>query len=806
MMFFHRDYKLNIKNFLPKIKKYRPIYRLNDFITAIITAISTAITAIVPSAAGATSYLIAANIVLLAKIAIIGSALWASMSQKSRGNKNFQETGGVLLNTMSSSDPIRPLYGEIRSGGTIVAVHTTGSKNKYLYVVVCWGEGGLQGIEGIKTDGSGEIVWLDDHRIQYYQTWHGQSLVDHEFHSGTPDQGVSSLMHAGLSSWNDPMQYTCYSVFKIKYNMKAFSSLPTFTALIKGTKLYDPRDNSISFSQNGALVWRDFKTNPIYGAGIPGSLITKQSAIDCANWLQTNSYYFDGVIAERQSYADNNADILLNLRAEVSWGGGEYKLLILKWDTPVIEIKESEIFRAYPKASNLGIKTPGIQDAPKRVKAIFADPVDNYNTKYCYWPEAPLVSDQSDFDTITIQLIGSANFSQALKLAKFYFLKANLGKQFDFVGHPKLYGLETGEMVKITHDTAVPGSSIPASWNQKVLRIRDCDLMQDNKTSLVVSEEEESTYDDTVNIAAHVAYQTTIPTGEEGVEKPTALSASTGADENTVNLVDAYIEFSWDNMGEGFDYELRFRKPTDDSWRREKFLDPGGEIGIPVPTESGTLLMEADGDYYGTGDKNYRIQIDGVGSPNTFKWSDTGGSSWNATGVPITTEWQDLNNGVKIEFSAFTGGVLNDRWDFIAKDNDKIKLRVGKLDTNKEFYWQVCSIGDKKNRSEWATPASSITTWAPGLPDMSGVELVLQAAAKAVDVHWATYSPPNDVLGYKIYYKAGSPGSFPGDYTLIGTAAKKAVHFKVKKLTAGQTYHFKVLAFNITGDGLPTPD
>jgi hypothetical protein len=74
----------------------------------------------------------------------------------------------------------------------------------------------------------------------------------------------------------------------------------------------------------------------------------------------------------------------------------------------------------------------------------------------------------------------------------------------------------------------------------------------------------------------------------------------------------------------------------------------------------------------------YMVQIDSVGTaptPDTFKWSDTGGAVWNATGVPILgwsnvlgIQWQNLDNGVQISFDNQNGHVLNDNWVFYAGD------------------------------------------------------------------------------------------------------------------------------------------
>lgn len=59
------------------------------------------------------------------------------------------------------------------------------------------------------------------------------------------------------------------------------------------------------------------------------------------------------------------------------------------------------------------------------------------------------------------------------------------------------------------------------------------------------------------------------------------------------------------------------------------------------------------------------VKIDGTGTPDTFKWSNDGGSTWAVTGVNITGSAQTLGAyGITITFAATTGHTLNDQWTF----------------------------------------------------------------------------------------------------------------------------------------------
>ncbi len=66
-----------------------------------------------------------------------------------------------------------------------------------------------------------------------------------------------------------------------------------------------------------------------------------------------------------------------------------------------------------------------------------------------------------------------------------------------------------------------------------------------------------------------------------------------------------------------------------------------------------------------TANRDYRVKIDGTGSPNTFKWCRNGATeTWVATAVAITGAEQLLENGVYVKFGALTGHTLNDYWQW----------------------------------------------------------------------------------------------------------------------------------------------
>jgi hypothetical protein len=110
---------------------------------------------------------------------------------------------------------------------------------------------------------------------------------------------------------------------------------------------------------------------------------------------------------------------------------------------------------------------------------------------------------------------------------------------------------------------------------------------------------------------------------------------------------------------------------------QERALDSAAHTG------SGLDDCTESGNYNGTSNKQFRVEVDGTGTPDTFKWSNDGGSSWEATGVAMTGSAQLLEDGVYVTFGATTGHTSGDRWDF---DADTWGITVGGLSAGSNSY------------------------------------------------------------------------------------------------------------------------
>ncbi|MFA5436813.1 MAG: hypothetical protein WC372_12315, partial [Candidatus Neomarinimicrobiota bacterium] len=125
----------------------------------------------------------------------------------------------------------------------------------------------------------------------------------------------------------------------------------------------------------------------------------------------------------------------------------------------------------------------------------------------------------------------------------------------------------------------------------------------------------------------------------------------------------------------GATYTLPFTIPLD-----------AGTIGHPAFTGAGVNDMFTSGTYASANSLTYVVEIDAEAIPDTFKWSDDGGSTWDVATVAITGSAQTLNNGVQIKFLATTGHTLGNKWTFVTTGGETGDLQFEiQIDDSADF-------------------------------------------------------------------------------------------------------------------------
>jgi hypothetical protein len=408
---------------------------------------------------------------------------------------------------------------------------------------------------------AGDGVWLGNRLIYYYYWVYGKQRAWHSFHSGAPDQAVDAGLQSYVPYYANPHKNTCYSYFRLQTIVVAsgmepiWNSIPEFRITLKGKKILDPRypSNPAVWSRNPALVWYDHLINKRYGMGHPTSRIDLNSIIEAATWCDEQEFYFDGAVADRKEALDNLDAIAMNFLGFRVVSGGSVKLKVWDDDPSVMTFSEFEKeVEIDPKS--FVIEIPGIQEVPNTVRSVFANPVKNWGIDSIPWQDISRIGIDGSPKETQLNLIGTAYASQALQIAKFNWNRAKFGKLFRILAHPKCLDLEAGDMITVTH-------SFP-NWTAKKLRTQSVGIQQGPMIPMVVMDEDSSIYDISVTLNADQEDPWNSRIFAPVIPVPTNVTLTSGADEETPNIVDSFLKIVWDWMDPGISYEIRYRRRT----------------------------------------------------------------------------------------------------------------------------------------------------------------------------------------------------------------------------------------------------
>ena len=197
-------------------------------------------------------------------VSIVISLVTAYLSYKAMDMPEIQsETGGVKVNTKSTKEPLRIVYGRQKVGGNDVWGRTGKAHNKKLLISTTVSEGEVQ---GIYQENGEDQIFIDDKIYTEYG-----NKVNYTFYPGASAQDVHSFFTSayGEHQYNEPMHYTAYIAYNLTWDENKFRGIPKREVIIDGLLLHDTRTPSAApaWNDNPALVLYDFMTNARYGIG-----------------------------------------------------------------------------------------------------------------------------------------------------------------------------------------------------------------------------------------------------------------------------------------------------------------------------------------------------------------------------------------------------------------------------------------------------------------------------------------------------------------------------------------------------------
>jgi len=345
-------------------------------------------------------------------------ALGAGMSILSRALAPKPDLGarlqGITQTTREPASSRKIIYGRMRVGGQVVFLSHSGNDNKYLHMAIVFASHEIQAYDEI---------WFNDNKVWdatngFDSDWGTYVTIDRKF--GTAGQAASTdLVNANVLWTTDhKLSGIAYIAFRLEWNQDKFpQGVLNITAVIRGKKVYDPRDQSIGYSQNPALCIRDYMLDQTYGLGEVAANIDDASVRVAADLCEEqitldgggaqDRYQCNGVIDTDNQIKANIEQLLSSMGGRLTYSGGKYFVDGAEYRSPTVTFTEADIvseIQTQTKQSRRGIYNG--------VKGIFVSEEKNF--KVLDYPAQIAKTTAGDFVTGTtykILFVGTTDFT-----------------------------------------------------------------------------------------------------------------------------------------------------------------------------------------------------------------------------------------------------------------------------------------------------------------------------------------------------------------------------------------------------------
>ena len=294
-------------------------------------------------------------------IAVTAVTSWALRALSPSPSFSGAGSRGLLTNTRNATAPQQIVYGEMRKGGVVTFIESTGDTNQYLHQIIVLAGHEVNSIGDIyinenkyEVNGSGYVTdqRYDEETEAYvtdnkwgYDSGTSTSKIRIKKHTGADNQSADSDLESETSVTSDfKGEGIAYIYVRMEYDQDVFAEgVPLFTAKVQGKKLYDPRTSTTVYSANAALCIRDYLVSA-YGldnSGDTNDAYFQTAANTCDEDVTLsgsgteNRYEINGVISLDQTPSDVLGDMMTACAGTLFWGQGEWHLKVGEYTSSI---------------------------------------------------------------------------------------------------------------------------------------------------------------------------------------------------------------------------------------------------------------------------------------------------------------------------------------------------------------------------------------------------------------------------------------------------------------------------------------
>ena len=439
--------------------------------------------------------------------AVAGAIVTSALSGALAEDAGMADTAsGIQINKNANDAPIPVVYGQRKVGGTRVLMEVTGSNNEYLHIVLATSEGEIDSFENVYLND----VLSTDSRFD--------NVLDVYTHTGADAQTADTNLVADVTEWTTDhrLRGTSYVYAKLEYDQDAYpAGIPTITADVKGTKVYDPRTSTTAWSNNPALCIRDYLTNTRYGRGIDSSLIDDTAFNAAANYCEEDvtiggetkdRYTLNGVVDTSRGSMDVLKRLLTACRGFLVFSGGKYKLIIDKPETATFTFSEDNITGAW------SIKLGDKNNQFNRIRANFFNPDRQWQPDIALVDSTALrTQDNGLLLEKTIDLPFTSDIDRAKMITTINLNQSRQQIMVEFSATIEGLRAEVGDVVYVKH--ATPGWDMLNGNQGKLFRVMRITLQNSDEVRVLALEYDVTAYNFGTIAVSDAAPNTNLPDG-----------------------------------------------------------------------------------------------------------------------------------------------------------------------------------------------------------------------------------------------------------------------------------------------------
>ena len=297
---------------------------------------------------------------------------------------------GYEANVLGAALDHTVIYGKTKVGGVVVYNESTGTDNKFLHRIIAVAGHEVESFERIYIDDayvdfsdlgtSGNVPTVVDPDSTTSDRYNDKLHIQVAY--GTPTQAANNaLVTASDGKWTNTHKLSgiAYIYVRLAFDADVYpDGIPTFTAVVKGKKVFDPRTNTTGWSDNPALCVRDYLTNTGYGLGevtdnIDDGFVSSAAGVCDETVFGQARYTTNGSFTTGATPHDLLSTILTSMGGSLWYAQGKWRLKPAYWTTPVMFLDEDDL------RSSIGVSTRhSRRDNFNVIKGKFSGPDTNW--------------------------------------------------------------------------------------------------------------------------------------------------------------------------------------------------------------------------------------------------------------------------------------------------------------------------------------------------------------------------------------------------------------------------------------------